>query len=204
VLALVPEDATVLTVTDLRRTRADDARPLFLDRLPRRLAAELATRTGRSGDSTDGASWVAVWSGGARGWAIEADGHLRTSGRAAAGAPNWASHPALARLVPEESDAAYVERGCVERGGTGGGPLLDPLHAYAVSYGPLLATARLGPGRADLFTRLRLRGPGFAAAYRSGSADPTSGRIGYWLAEPVAAARLAERRELPFAACGTD
>ena len=74
---------------------------------------------------------------------------------------------------------------------------------YAVQFEGSLATARLGAGRHDLFTRMRLGDsqPGFAAAYDGGVADPVSGRIGFVMTDPPAAARLALAHALPFAAC---
>ncbi len=61
------------------------------------------------------------------------------------------------------------------------------------------------PGRADLFERLRLGEDwpveGFPQAYRYGAADPSTGRLGYTLPDPPAAAGLALLGELPFAVC---
>ena len=64
-------------------------------------------------------------------------------------------------------------------------------------------TAQLGPGRHDLFTRMRLgvAMPAFAEGYAGGVADPTTGRIGYQMTDPPTAAAMALAKELPFAAC---
>jgi hypothetical protein len=43
--------------------------------------------------------------------------------------------------------------------------------------------------------------PEFAAAFDGGAADPLTGRIGYVMTDPVAAAALALADDLPFAAC---
>ena len=66
-----------------------------------------------------------------------------------------------------------------------------------------LVTARLGEGRHDLFTRMRLAAaqPDFASVYDGGVADPRTGRIGYLMTDPATAAKLALERKLPFATC---
>lgn len=126
---------------------------------------------------------------------------LLVSGTAAEPAGSWATHPELVGLVPEDAEATYVDRACLPAGGDATG--LEPLEAYSVSFGSTTATARLGPGRRDLFVRMRLgaRLPAFARGYADGAADPTTGRIGYTLVDPVAAADLALRHRLPFAVC---
>ena len=43
--------------------------------------------------------------------------------------------------------------------------------------------------------------PAFAEAYDGGVADPITGRIGYVMTDPAAAAAMALASELPFAAC---
>ena len=56
-------------------------------------------------------------------------------------------------------------------------------------------TARLGEDRQDLFARMRLgkSEPTFTAAYDGGVADPLTGRIGYVMTDPAAAARPGTR-----------
>ena len=49
--------------------------------------------------------------------------------------------------------------------------------------------------------RLGAAEPGFAEAYDGGVADPRTGRIGYVMTDPPAAARLALGHRLPFATC---
>ena len=98
------------------------------------------------------------------------------------------------------ANATYLSRACVDSA-TGGD--VDDLGAYSIQFEGSLVTARLGAGRQDLFTRMRLgaREPAFAAAYDGGVADPLTGRIGYVMTDPAAAAGLALDRDLPFAAC---
>ena len=80
---------------------------------------------------------------------------------------------------------------------------MDDLGAYSIQFEGSLVTARLGAGRQDLFARMRLGAdePTFAAAYDGGVADPLTGRIGYVMTDPVAAAELALEHQLPFATC---
>lgn len=83
---------------------------------------------------------------------------------------------------------------------------LEPLESFAIGFEGELATARLGPGRLDLFVRMRyaLAEATFADGFFGGVADPSTGRVGYRMTDPAAAAELALRRTLPFAACGED
>jgi hypothetical protein len=87
---------------------------------------------------------------------------------------------------------------------------LAPLGGVALSFGDHLATLRTDPGRPDLFDRLRLAGDpapaggdGFAAELRHGVADPATGRMGFEVPRPAAAAALVRREELPPAVCPT-
>ena len=108
----------------------------------------------------------------------------------------------LAALVPDvAAESTYVARGCLP--GDTDGVRLEPLEAYAVSFGQLLATAYLGPGRSDLFERMRLgeRVGDFAQVFTRGAADPATGRIGFTMTDPVEAAQQALRSKLPFALC---
>ena len=112
--------------------------------------------------------------------------------------PRWLD---LADLVGPEAEATYVARGCLP--GDTRGERLQPLDAYAIGFGQNLATVYLGPDREDLFVRMRLGGsvPAFSAALTHGAADPRTGRVGYEITDPVDAAQLALRGELPFAVC---
>jgi len=114
--------------------------------------------------------------------------------------PRWTD---LADLVGPEAQSTYVARGCLP--GDTQGQRLEPLDAYAVSFGETLATAYLGVDRDDLFLRMRLgdQVPAFRADFVHGAADPGSGRIGYTMTDPVDAAQLALRSKLPFAVCAS-
>lgn len=114
---------------------------------------------------------------------------------------SWAVDPALATLVGPSGNSVYLRRGCVPP--APGTPRLEELTAYSVTFEGGLATARLGSGRDDLFERARLGQDldDFTEAFADGVADPTTGRIGYQLLDPVAGAQLALRQTLPFASC---
>jgi len=118
-----------------------------------------------------------------------------------AGGDSWAQAPVADLVSDDPAIATYVEQGCVEA--TEGLGSLDPLERYVVDFAGGLATARLGAARQDLFTRMRLAADdaGFGDAFDGGVADPRTGRIGYRLVDPAAAADLVERRRAPFAAC---
>lgn len=249
VLALVPEQATTVLVTDFDEVRAqlgmdsvssaspaaeraafwqaaDSGAPLLI-RGRLRPADERLVR--EFGFGADDVAWEATFSGGgAAGWAIRLrDGvdmaavqraveagvaplaggtvrpedHLVVSGAPAADQPNWAGLAELETLVGSEASATYVERGCLA--GDPGTARLQPLAAYSVAFGSTLATARLGEGRTDLFDRLALvdQLPSFAQGLSDGVADPSSGRLGFQIVDPVKAADLALRQQLSFAVC---
>jgi hypothetical protein len=131
---------------------------------------------------------------------LDADHGLLTSGTTDDADESWAADPSLRPLVGPPANATYVARGCVDEPGAVD---LDDLEAYSVQFEGILATARLGAQRMDLFTRMRM-GEGvldFEAAYDGGVADPPTGRIGYVMTDPAAAAALALAGKLPFAAC---
>ena len=131
---------------------------------------------------------------------VDAAGRRVTSGTTEDPADSWAADPELVALVEPPANATYVARHCISGGWSAD---VDELGAFSVQFRGSLVTARLGEGRHDLFDRMRLGAtdPVFAAAYTGGVADPTSGRIGYEMADPAAAARLAVQHDLPFAAC---
>ena len=141
------------------------------------------------------------------GASVDAADHLVTSRQLGAGDARWTDLAGLvdpggaAGQAGPEAEATYVARGCLA--GDTGGQRLQPLTAYAVSFGETLATAYLGAGRDDLFTRMRLgdRVPAFSADFVHGAADPSTGRIGFTMTDPVDAAQLALRSKLPFAVC---
>ena len=136
-----------------------------------------------------------------KGARVDAAHHLVSRHAAVPGQENWAAQPGLAELVGDRSLATYVQRGCLE--GDTRGQRLAPLDAYAVEFGGTLATVRLGADRDDLFARMRLGTslPEFARVFRRGVADPSSGRIGFEMNGPAAAADLTLRHRLPFAVC---
>ena len=153
------------------------------------------------------------------------DLHLLTLGVAEEGDPVWASDPDLVGLLQEPAESAYLRRGCIPFADALGTDAtfedqeavlakhdvagLDDLPAVAVSFGDDVATAWLGPGRDDLFDRADLladwptTGPiGFPDGFSGLPAvDPSTGRIGLHVSNPVAAANLTLTEILPFGVC---
>lgn len=149
---------------------------------------------------------------------VEVD-HLVVSGTAEVDV--WANEDQWAPLVEEPATATYLQRGCYPLDEALGPDAdiedqqallaehpvttLDDLSGFAVAYADHIATARLEPDRGDLFERLRIGedwpDPTFSRLYAYGAADPSTGRIGYTLSDPPAAAGLALLGELPFAIC---
>ena len=155
---------------------------------------------------------------------VLAGDRLVVSGVAADSHLSWATDPALAHLVDEPAEATYVRRGCLPVRTALGLPRagdgrqlhrhhlddLAPLAGIALAFGDHLATFRTDRDRPDLFDRLRLAADpaltghdGFAADFRHGVADPTTGRMGFEVPRPDAAAALVRREELPPAVCPT-
>jgi hypothetical protein len=251
VLALVPEDAETLTVTDFDQVRAelgmdgltghstpeevatfwqraDQERPLLSNGMLRSDDARLSEKYGFTevdvaweahffDDAGQETGWVLTFRDGTdmaqvaraaedastplHGSDVDAAALMVTRGTTADPADSWAADPELVALVGGPANATYVARHCIS------GALsadVDELGAYSVQFQGSLVTARLGEGRHDLFDRMRLGAgdPAFAATYTAGVADPTSGRIGYEMADPATAARLALQHDLPFATCG--
>lgn len=106
----------------------------------------------------------------------------------------------LGALVDGPATSTYLELGCVDEPGADD---LEELAAYTLSFGSVLATARLGAPRRDLFERLEAStaDEAFSEVFSGGAADPSSGRLGYEIASPARAAALTLRRRLSFAAC---
>ncbi|GEP35165.1 hypothetical protein NSZ01_29330 [Nocardioides szechwanensis] len=153
---------------------------------------------------------------------VDADNRLVSSGTAPDGESSWAADAELVSLVSQaEANATHVQRECVpfeyafgadvadELAATPAADLaeLETLEAWSLSFGGLLATARLGTDRTDVFERMRLAEnlpatePEFAMGFTDGVADPVGGRIGYSMPDPAAAALLTRQRNLPFAVC---
>jgi hypothetical protein len=152
--------------------------------------------------------------------------HLLVKGVAEEGDPVWAMDPLLPKLVDVGgAESTYLRRGCVPvRDALGADATsadqealiakadptyLRPLEAFSVSFGDQVATARLGRDRTDLHERAHLVGlwpdtgtfglkDGFAGL---AVADPSTGRIGLRVVDPVAAATLTLDEMLPFAVC---
>ena len=131
---------------------------------------------------------------------VDAARHLVSTGTTNNPLQSWAADPGTQELVGLPANSTYVSRACVQA--DAGGDVED-LGAYSIQFEGSLVTARLGAGRQDLFVRMRLgeREPSFAAAYDGGVADPLTGRIGYVMTDPAAAAELALDHEVPFAVC---
>ena len=131
---------------------------------------------------------------------VDAARGLLTKDIASSGEESWAAEADARELVGQPANATYLARGCVDETISGD---VDELDAYAIQFEGTLMTARLGADRMDLFDRMRAGSavPEFAAAYDGGVADPLTGRIGYVMTDPAAAAALALDQDLPFAAC---
>jgi hypothetical protein len=254
VLALVPETAQTLTVTDFDQVKlelglpdvADDSDPAALQEFWNRAVAErplltpgmlrpdeqqLRTTYGFSQidveweahffDSADQeAGWVLAFRdatdmqtvqkavddgiGQLAGATVDAQQHLVSSGITSDPTQSWAADEETVAMVGLPANATYVARGCTQStGGETAAAGVDELDGWSVQFEGSLVTARLGEARHDLFTRLRLGSdqPSFVSAYDGGVADPPTGRIGYMMADPAAAARLALEHRLPFATC---
>ncbi|HEY3015900.1 MAG TPA: hypothetical protein VGJ41_12360 [Nocardioides sp.] len=154
----------------------------------------------------------------------ELEGHLVVSGAAAAGEETWASDPAWTGLTDPAAETAYFSRGCVDLADALGPEAsvedqdavqekhhvenLGDLAAWTIAYADGLATARIGRDRDDLIERAHLGDDwpaagsiGFADGFTNMVDDPLSGRIGYNVVHPHAAAALTLAEELPFAVC---
>jgi hypothetical protein len=147
--------------------------------------------------------------------------HLVVSGTAEDGVPVWANEPVWDPLVGEPAGATYARRGCIPVDDALGASadaerlaqadaahpvhILDDLSAFAVGFGDHLATVRMDTNREDLFARIDVGADwpveDFPAAFEDPVGDPTTGRIGYHLPRPAAAASLTLLEELPFAIC---
>lgn len=134
---------------------------------------------------------------------------------------SWGADPELVALTGSEAVSTYVERGCTPFATVFGAGIeeqlaaapaaalhgLDELEAWSVALGTELVTVQLGKARSDAFDRVRLADvmpptdPEFGLVMSRGVADPSSGRLGYTLADPPAAARLVRERRLPFTVC---
>lgn len=115
---------------------------------------------------------------------------------------SYADDPAVVALVGAPAISTYLARGCLDPDGADVSGL-DDLQVWAMSFQGGLATATLGPDRADLFDRLEVAeaSTSFARSFTDGVADPSTGRIGFRLSDPPAAADLVASRDVPVAYC---
>ena len=131
---------------------------------------------------------------------VSAADHLASSGTTTDPTRSWAADPETVAMAGLPANATYLARGCNPEAAEGD---VDELEQYAIQFEGSLVTGRLGEGRHDLFARMRLAGaePTFAQAFAGGVADPLTGRIGFVMTDPAAAARLALEHRVPFAVC---
>ncbi len=152
--------------------------------------------------------------------------HLVLSGQATDSTDSWATDATVVPLVGDPAEAILVRRGCLPIAEALGPDAtaeqrdrvlahtditdLDPLYAFALEFGDHLATIRVPRHRLDLFDRLHLGdawpttgSPAFADGFARGVGDPATGRIGYDVAHPPVAARVALGETLPFGVCNT-
>ncbi len=154
---------------------------------------------------------------------VDADQHLVTEGTVEGLV--WASDPTLVDLAAAPEETTYLHRGCLPLDEALGPDAsfedqdallaqhditnLAPLDAFAITYGDAIGTAWLGPDRDDLFERGDLvrdwpvtGSVGPLDAYAAEPAvEPTSGRLGFQVEDPQAAATLTLTGQLPFAVC---
>ena len=150
---------------------------------------------------------------------LVAEEHLVVSGTSDVDV--WANEEHWASLVDEPATASYLQRGCLQLNEALGPDAdaedqaallaehpvttLDELPGFVLAFGDHTATVWFEPDRDDLFERLRIGEDwpiaGFPEEYVNGAADPSTGRLGYALRDPGAAAGLALLGELPFAIC---
>jgi hypothetical protein len=156
---------------------------------------------------------------------VDPDRHLVSVGAATDDEDTWGTIEGIADLTSDApAESTYYRAGCVPLA-TALGPdadiedqeavvsrhdptTLSPLTRFAVSFADGVATARLGPDRTDLFARSELAehfptvgSIGFGDAFARPVVDPSTGRIGFDVAEPVAAATATLTDLLPFAVC---
>lgn len=156
-----------------------------------------------------------------KGAIVDADRNLVSSGELPTTDESWGAVDGLLALVGRQAVSTYVERACLPFDTVFGAGMeaklakapaaalraIDELDSFAVALGGELATVQLGPGRSDAFDRVRLADvmpptePEFGLVMSRGVADPSTGRLGYTLTDPVAAAKLTRERQLPFAVC---
>lgn len=226
VLSLVPAEARTLTVTD--RDEAADAGGASVVLAPE-LLRDAAGALADYGFGPDAVQWearftdgwvvalrdgtdmaqvqaaVAAGVGPLQGASVDAERRLVTLGATADPQQSWAVDPDLRALVGERAVSTYVDRSCSSTATLPGADSqrLEELGPWSIEFGAVLVTARLGADRTDLFTRLRgaAQDQALGAALGGGVADPQTGRLGYRITDPAAAAELVRTGGLPFTAC---
>lgn len=152
---------------------------------------------------------------------VDADRRLVSSAAPTEVSASWGADESMLALVGREAISTFVDRSCLSFDSVFGDGMeaqladapaaalraLDELDAYSVALGAELVTVQLGPKRSDAFDRVRLAevmpptDPEFGVVMSRGVADPSTGRLGYTLNDPAAAAELTRTRQLPFAVC---
>lgn len=137
-----------------------------------------------------------------KGATFDPETHLITKNTARPDAENWAAQEVMVAVAGGPATSTYVVKGCAE-GGPKEKTRLAPVEAYSVEFGGGLATLRLGEDRDDLFYRLKLgdQVAAYEKVFTNGVADPSTGRIGFRVTNPVTAATLVTTEPVPFAVC---
>ncbi|MER6936324.1 hypothetical protein ABTX24_04350 [Nocardioides sp. NPDC127514] len=137
-----------------------------------------------------------------KGATFDPETHLITKNTARPDAENWAAQEGMVAVAGGPATSTYVVKGCAE-GGPKEKTRLAPVEAYSVEFGGGLATLRLGEDRDDLFYRLKLgdQVAAYEKVFTNGVADPSTGRIGFRVTNPVTAATLVTTEPVPFAVC---
>ncbi|KRA39119.1 hypothetical protein ASD81_11295 [Nocardioides sp. Root614] len=156
-----------------------------------------------------------------KGASVDAARHLVTSVAPPEVADSWGAEPEMVGLAGREAVSTYLVRGCLAFDTVFGAGMqaqlaaapaaalsgLDELDGFGVALGNELATVLLGDDRSDAFERARIAEvmpptvPEFPLAMSRPVADPSTGRLGYTLGDPAAAAELTRTQHLPFAVC---
>lgn len=156
-----------------------------------------------------------------KGASVDAARHLVTSVAPPEVANSWGAEPSMVSLAGREAVSTYLARGCLAFDTIFGAGMqaqlaaapaaalgaLDELDGFGVALGSELATVLLGEDRSDAFERARIAevmpptDPEFPLAMSRPVADPSTGRLGYTMGDPAAAAELTRTQHLPFAVC---
>lgn len=167
---------------------------------------------------TDGVAGLA-------GGVLDEDRHLLAFGAASGDEDTWGTIEGIADLTTAApAESTYYRAGCPSLAQVLGpdGDYEDqeavvkahdpsdlaPLERFSVSFADGVATARLGVERPDLVARADLADAfptigsiGFVDAFARPVIDPSTGRIGYDVTNPVAAVTATLTDLLPFAVC---